>query len=35
LFDVTIILIGAIKMSTISIKYTHHNFNEVFPFNVF
>jgi hypothetical protein len=22
-------------MSIISIKYTHHNFNEVFPFNVF
>ena len=31
----TSLLIGAIKMSTISINYTHHNFNEVFPFNVF
>ena len=29
------LFIGAIKMSTISINYTHHNFNEVFPFNVF
>jgi hypothetical protein len=35
LFDVAIILIGSIKMSTISINYAHHNFNEVFPFNVF
>ena len=35
LLPLYVILLCAIKMSTISINYTHHNFNEVFPFNVF